>query len=397
MRHMKKMSAYIPVWLSVLFLAMTTGYADPARTLIHEAHTIRRIMPGDRLRIAVEEQPDLNRVYAVAGDGTIDFGFLGRIHIAERTAIEASEHIETLLQTGYFRKATVTVDVADFVEGAIHIVGAVQSPGSISFRGDEILTLMEAITMKGGLSRNAAGNEVKILRWKPGGSMEREVITVDVQTMFEDLDFSNDQYLRPRDMIYVPRMGEGDREGMREYLALGEFNNPGFHPHSAGMDMIRAITRAGGISRQGQMTAARILRATEAGNYEAIPVDLSLLFSAADMSMNLPIQPGDILFVPSSQHAARGQVYFLGEVERPGAIPLPPERSATLARMILANGGFTRFANQGRVRIMRDAPDGSKQTLTVNVGRILKTGAFEEDVPLQDGDVVIVSESLIAF
>lgn len=394
---MKKVFSLLLLGLCAVFLAAATGHADPVRTRVSEAHAVRRIMPGDRLRISVEEQPELNRVYAVAGDGTIDFDLLGRVPIAEQTAVEAAEYLEALLEEGFFRRASVTVDVADFVEGAIQVVGAVGSPGTIAFRGDEIMTLMEAITMKGGLSRDAAGNEVKILRWKPGGSMEREVITVDVQTMFEDLDFSNDQYLRPRDMIYVPRMGEGDREGMREYLALGEFNSPGFHPHSTGMDMIRAVTRAGGISRQGQMTAARILRVDDRGNYEAIPVDLSLLFSAADMSMNMPIQPGDILFVPSSEHAARGQVYFLGEVGRPGAVPLPPERSATLARMILANGGFTRFANESRVRVLREAPDGTKQTLTVNVGRILKTGAFEDDVPLQDGDVVIVPESIIAF
>ena len=38
------------------------------------------------------------------------------------------------------------------------------------------------------------------------------------------------------------------------------------------------------------------------------------------------------------------------------------------------------------------APDGSKKTLVVDVGRILKEGTFEEDVPLQEGDVVIVPE-----
>ncbi len=386
------MKRLYPIW--PVFIVLVFGLDGG---LFAESPEIRRIMPGDRLRVTVQEQPDLNRIYAVAGDGTIDFDLLGRIHIAERTSLEAAERIESLLEEGYFRKATVTVDVADFVEGAILVTGAVGRPGTISFRGDQILTLVEAITQQGGLQREAAGNEVKILRWKPGGSMEREVITVDVQKMFEDLDFSNDQYLRPRDMIIVPRLGEGAREGVREFLALGEFNSPGFHPHSEGMDMIRAVTRAGGISRQGQMAAARILRPDDRGNYEAIPVDISMLFSAADMSMNLPVRPGDILFVPSSEHAARGQVYFLGEVGRQGAVPLPPERNATLARMILANGGFSRYANENRVRVLREAPDGTKQTLTVNVGRILKTGAFEEDVPLRDGDVVIVPEAIFTF
>ena len=44
------------------------------------------------------------------------------------------------------------------------------------------------------------------------------------------------------------------------------------------------------------------------------------------------------------------------------------------------------------MKVLRDAPDGTKQTIVVDVGRILKTGLFEEDLPLQAGDVVIVPE-----
>lgn len=358
---------------------------------------VRTIMPGDRLRITVEEQPDLNRVYAVAGDGTIDIDLLGRTRIADLTAAAAADYIERQLEEGFFRRATVTVDVAEFVEGNVMITGAVQSPGTIAFSGDQIMTVSEAIIARGGLTREAAGSSVRIVRWKPGGRMERDVIVVDVQTMLEDLDFAGDEYLRPRDLIVVPRLGEGEGQ-RREYLALGEFGSAGFHPWSPNMDMIRAVSRAGGISRLGIMSAARVLRADEeTGQYAAIPVDLSVLFGAADMSMNIAIEPGDILFVPSREQATRGVVYLLGEVAREGAVPLPMEGEATLARTILDTGGFARFANERRVRILRTDPDGSKQTLQVDVGRILKTGAFEDDVPLLDGDVVIVPERMLSF
>ena len=66
--------------------------------------------------------------------------------------------------------------------------------------------------------------------------------------------------------------------------------------------------------------------------------------------------------------------------------------NATVARLVLEQGGMTQFANPGKVQIQRTAPDGSKKTLLTDVGRILKEGAFEEDVPLQDGDVIIVPE-----
>ena len=358
---------------------------------------VRTIMPGDRLRIEVAEQPDLNRVYAVAGDGTIDIELLGRTRIADLTASEAADLIESRLEEGFFRRATVTVEVAEFVDGNVMITGAIANPGTISFSGDTIMTLTEAILSRGGLTRRAAGTEVKIVRWKPGGTLEREIIQVDVQSMLEDLDFTRDQYLRPRDLVVVPHLGEG-AERANEFLALGEFGSTGFHPWSVNLDMIRAVTRAGGINRQGILTAARVLRHNEdTGQYEAIPVDLSLLFGAADMSMNIPVQPGDIIFIPSSEQATRGTIYLLGEVSSQGAVSLPMGQEATLAKTILGTGGFGRFANERNVELIRTGPDGVKQTMSVNVGRILRTGTFEEDVPLQDGDVIIVRERLFTL
>jgi len=352
-----------------------------------------RIMPGDRLRITIMEEPEGNKVYAVAGDGAIDFPMIGRVRIVDLTIREAAELIEKQLEKDFFRDATVTVQVSEFVEGAILVVGEVNRPATIPFSGDQILTLVEVITQCGGLTDNAAGDAVRILRWKMGAGMERQIVTVDVQSMFDDLNFSGDQFLRPRDIILVPSVGEagGNR---REILALGEVGNPGFHPYSDGMDMIRAITRIGGVTHAAKMNAVRILRSDGKGGYTAIPVDLSRLLGGADMRMNIAIEPGDIIFAPSSAQATHGQIYLLGAVARPGAIPLSMDHDMTLARTILATGGFSEYANEGKVKIIRTAPDGSKQTLVINVGKILKTGAFEDDVPLQNGDVVIVPEKV---
>ena len=43
-----------------------------------------RIVPGDRLRISVAEDKTLTRVYAVAGDGTIDMDYIGRVGVGDR-------------------------------------------------------------------------------------------------------------------------------------------------------------------------------------------------------------------------------------------------------------------------------------------------------------------------
>lgn len=379
--------------VAALLLCCSVPAARSASPANPEVVRQRTIMSGDRLRVTVAEAPDLNRVYAVAGDGTIDFGLVGRVAVDGLSNDEVADKLAGLLEEKYFKRATVTASVSEFVEGSIMVMGAVRRPGVIPFKGDDLLTLIEVIGMCDGLAATANGGEVRILRWKPGGGMERQIITVDVQTMLETLDFSRDQFLRPRDMIFVPSLGAG--EGGGEFLALGELSAAGFHPHSEGLDMIRAVARSGGLTREAKMDAARLLRPEPNGQYRVIPVDLSRLFGAADMQMNVPVMAGDILFVPSAQQSAAGKIYLLGEVNNPGILPIPLDRETTLARTILTHGGFTKFANSSKVRIQRTGPDGHRQSMDVDVGRILKAGAFDEDVPLQNEDVVIVPERIL--
>ena len=377
-------------WTAVFAAVCVGAVSAPGQAPARMDPAARRILAGDRLNISVREQPDMNKTYAVAGDGSIDFAFAGRVVIAELTSDEAARKLESVLEEKYFKEANVAISIANFVEGDVLVTGAVRSPGSLAFRGDSILTLVEAISRSGGLAENAAGDRVRILRWTPGGSMERQSIEVDVQGMLDTMDFSKDQYLRPRDIIIVP--SRGAEEGRNEFLALGEVRSPGFHPYSEGLDIVKTVTLVGGLGEFADWSGARILRPKPSGEYAIVPLDLNRLFSAADMAMNLPLQKGDIFFVPSVRNLVRAQVYLLGEVNRPGAVSLSTGPGATVARLILDQGGATQFANLGKVQIQRTAPDGSKKTLVVDVGRILKEGSFEEDVPLQEGDVVIVPE-----
>jgi polysaccharide export outer membrane protein len=388
--ELNRMPALFSLGRWPLAIALLAGMAFTALAQGPEQAVERRILAGDRLNVSVREQPDMSRIYPVAGDGSIDFGFAGRVIIAELTPDEAAHRLEGVLESSYFKEANVTVSIANFVEGDVLLTGALQSPGTLPFHGDSILTLMEAIVRSGGLAERAAGDRVRILRWVPGGSMERQAIEVNVQAMLDTMDFAKDQYLRPRDIVVVPFRGEED--GRNEFLALGEVNKPGFHPFSDNLDVIKAVTRMGGLGEFADWSGARILRLRPTGDYSVVPLDLNRLFGVADMSMNLVLQPGDIFFVPSTRNLVRAQVFLLGEVKQRGAVSLGAGPNATVARVILSQGGMTDFANSSRVQIQRTAPDGSKKTMQVDVGRILKQGTFEEDVPLQDGDVVIVPE-----
>lgn len=379
----------LPLLLTGALLALPLAPHAPAAPQMLPQ---RRILSGDRLNIAVREQPDLSHIYAVAGDGTIDFSFAGRIEIAELTVDEAARKLEQILERDFFREASVTISIANFVTGDVLVTGEVNSPGVLPFHGDAIMTLMEAIIKSGGLTEHAASSRIRILRWKPGGAMEREIIQINLKSMLESLDFSKDQYLRPRDIIVVPR--RGDEQSNSEFLALGEIISPGFHPFSPGMDVIKAVTLVGGLSEFADWEKARILRPRPDASYTVIPIDLARLFSAADMSVNVPILPRDILFVPSTRNVMGQQVFLLGEVNKKGAFTFAPGPNATLARVLLAAGGVTEFSRISEVQVQRVGPDGQKKSIEVDLRPALREGDFSNDVPLQDGDIILVPQKI---
>ncbi len=86
-------------------------------------------------------------------------------------------------------------------------------------------------------------------------------------------------------------------------------------------------------------------------------------------------------------------VYVLGQVAKPSAIQIPPERPLTVLEAITSVGGFTDIANTSKVRVLR-VENGKQKTIDVDVSQITKQGNKSMDIPLQPGDVVFVPQSM---
>lgn len=90
-----------------------------------------------------------------------------------------------------------------------------------------------------------------------------------------------------------------------------------------------------------------------------------------------------------------GRVYIWGQVRNQGAIEIPVGENFTAGKAILRAGGFTDFANKKKVRLVRASPDGTRETLELNMENILERGRIEEDVTLRPDDFLIVPARLI--
>ncbi len=92
-----------------------------------------------------------------------------------------------------------------------------------------------------------------------------------------------------------------------------------------------------------------------------------------------------------------GRYYISGAVRSIGPMEIPPNEEFTVSKAILRAGGFSDFANQRKVKLTRQQPDGSTKTFEVDVKEVIERGRHEKDMEVLPNDSILVTERLINF
>jgi protein involved in polysaccharide export with SLBB domain len=87
----------------------------------------------------------------------------------------------------------------------------------------------------------------------------------------------------------------------------------------------------------------------------------------------------------------RRSITVLGQVQNSGVFELPANRQLTVVEAIGMAGGATRIANTKKITLKRNS-GGKPQVTTLNLKDI--TSGKTADIPLRDGDVLTIPESL---
>ena len=87
----------------------------------------------------------------------------------------------------------------------------------------------------------------------------------------------------------------------------------------------------------------------------------------------------------------RRSITVLGQVQNAGVFELPANRQLTVVEAIGMAGGATRIANTKKITLKRNS-GGKAQVTTLNLKDI--TSGKAADIPLRDGDVLTIPESL---
>jgi polysaccharide export outer membrane protein len=157
---------------------------------------------------------------------------------------------------------------------------------------------------------------------------------------------------------------------------LGRVNSPGKLVLEGPTSLTQALAWAGGIAPTG--SERLILTRTHAnGRQERTEYDLQqMLNHAAEQIPPVWLKDGDTIYVPNA-----GRFYINGEVHSPGMYPL--DRPLNIRQALSAGGGPTARASDSKVKVFRQATDGSVKELIA-----------KPNDQVMDGDVLVVRESI---
>ena len=160
-----------------------------------------KVKQEDVLQITVHEQPDLTTIARVSAEGTITFPLLGTVKVSELTVREVEMKLRELLLADYLVDPQVLVYIQEYSPKQVSVIGWVNSPGKYDMFPEKETTVLEAIAMAGGFSKEANVNGTRILRVEDG---EEKTIPIRVKDITEKGEKDKDIPLKPNDVVFVP-------------------------------------------------------------------------------------------------------------------------------------------------------------------------------------------------
>ncbi|WNG39101.1 polysaccharide export protein [Archangium violaceum] len=194
--------------LLVLLLGALTACRTPASSQALDASAVppppaavatdtgRTLGAGDLVDVRVYQEPDHSGVWALSTEGTIDYPLCGKIHLAGRTSGTAADALRECLAR-YLKHPEVSVVIREYNSKKVFVFGEVQKPGTFSY--EEGMTVIEAITLAGGLTKVASPNGTQVARQTEGQQLKIRVPVKDIRDGAEK-NFP----LQPGDIIFVP-------------------------------------------------------------------------------------------------------------------------------------------------------------------------------------------------
>jgi polysaccharide export outer membrane protein len=169
-------------------------------------------------------------------------------------------------------------------------------------------------------------------------------------------------------------------------LVLGAVDKPGVINFDGTPTLLEALTRAGLETGPNKSSQIPERCAIYRGRDEVVWVQLKALVDSGNSLADLRLHRDDVVYVPNG---AERFVSVLGEVEKPGAIPLTS--TSTLASVLAEAGGFVsaKAGNKPHIQIV-DPETGTSRIVSFND---ILNPAKTLEITLRPGDIIFVPQT----
>ncbi len=268
-------------WSSLLMLVLLPSLPAVAQTPSPQPQQDKDYIIGseDILEIQVWGNKELNQTVFVRPDGRTSLPLVGEIGVAGKSVQQLQDHLTNVYEKTV-KGAVVTVIVREIRSRPVYFIGGFGKPGVMQLTRD--LTLLQAISIIGGVIANADGEKGFLLRG------ERR-IPIDFNRLVQRGDLTQNPKLEPGDSVVVPLADA--------VYVNGEVKAPGAVKYSGDLTVLRALTQVGGMTPLASGGRVDILRGS-AEKKERIRVDVDKMMRSPDENPDIRLQPNDIIFVP---------------------------------------------------------------------------------------------------
>jgi polysaccharide export outer membrane protein len=163
---------------------------------------------------------------------------------------------------------------------------------------------------------------------------------------------------------------------------------PGIYPIKGKTNLSHLIIRAGGFAQDAELRNVRITGRD--GVMKSI--NLFEIMFAGEISKDIVVDNGDIVYVPYKAETEDYNIFILGEVKTPGIYKLTPE--LTLLQSLVKAGGYKKDALIEEIRIIRGGLD-NPQFIVADTKAIIEQGDATKDVFLENKDIIYIPKTRI--
>lgn len=248
-----------------------------------------KLGPGDVVSVDVwTGNESLRETITVAADGSILIPFLINkiVTVTDMDSIELRTLLLEELRKTY-KNPTVQVIQTGFNSKRAMLVGDTRS-GAFTVAGNT--KLLDFVIANGGFSPNANLAEVQINR--PGGQIVANVLNALLG------DTNANPRIEPGDIVYIPSL----QAVSNKLFVISEGKSAQVLQTAEKLHLLDALSRSSGISAGVRLDGINVIRFNPKDRKtEVLVVKFNDIWDKADLSVNIPLENGDIVFIPKGR------------------------------------------------------------------------------------------------